>query len=47
MNKDQLPGPVFGQMIWDDDTPRKLLSEDGFVMVVSMPRLTGERGTVS
>jgi hypothetical protein len=34
-------------MIWEDDTPRKLLSEDGYVMVATMPRLMDNRGTVS
>jgi hypothetical protein len=33
-------------MTWDDDVPRKLFSEDGFIMVASIPRLTNERGTV-
>jgi hypothetical protein len=33
-------------MIWDDNTPRKLLSEDGYVMVATMPSLTDDHGTV-
>lgn len=36
----------FDLMCWDDDTPRKLLSEDGYIMVATMPRLTDDRGTV-
>lgn len=33
-------------MTWKDDMPRKLLSEDGYVLVATMPKLTDERGTV-
>jgi len=33
-------------MCWDDDTPRRLWSEDGYVMVAAMPKLTDDRGTV-
>jgi hypothetical protein len=33
-------------MTWDDETPRKLLSEDGYIMVASLPCFTKERGTV-
>jgi hypothetical protein len=43
----QLGGQPFAEMLWDDDTPRQLVSEDGYSMVVSMPKLMGERGTVS
>jgi hypothetical protein len=39
--------PPTEPMIWEDDTPRKLLSEDGYVMVATMPRLMDDRGTVS
>src|SRR6266704_5674127 len=45
-NQPQLPGPSLEPMIWDDDTPRRLWSEDGYIMVASMPRLTDNRGTV-
>jgi hypothetical protein len=34
-------------MDWNDDMPRKLFSEDGFSMVVSMPKLMGPGGVVS
>jgi hypothetical protein len=37
---------VFDPMCWDDDTPRRLFSEDGYVMVATMPKLTDDRGTV-
>ena len=43
----QLRGPPLKAMVWNDDTPRKLFSEDGFLMVISMPRLMGTDGTVS
>jgi hypothetical protein len=33
-------------MVWDDDTPRKLISEDGFNLVASFPGFTSQRGTV-
>ncbi len=33
-------------MVWDDDVPRKLRSEDGYIMVAMLPRLTGYSGTV-
>ena len=33
-------------MCWDDDTPRRLWSEDGYVMVATMPKLTGSAGTI-
>ncbi|KIL55190.1 hypothetical protein M378DRAFT_181943 [Amanita muscaria Koide BX008] len=32
---------------WDDDTLHKLWSEDGFIMVATMPRLTDVGGTAS
>jgi hypothetical protein len=34
-------------MCWDDDTPRRLWSEDGYVLVATFPKLTDESGTVS
>ena len=36
----------FPLMCWDDDIPRKLWSEDGHIMVATMPKLTDSRGTV-
>jgi hypothetical protein len=39
--------PPSETMVWDDDTPRRLLSQDGYMMVVTMPKLIGESGTVS
>ena len=37
----QVRGPPFEPMVWDDNMPRKLLSEDGFTLVTSMPSLMG------
>ena len=33
-------------MDWQDDMPQKLISEDGYVMVASFPKLTNEAGMV-
>jgi hypothetical protein len=46
-HKAQLSPNSLAAMTWDDDIPRKLVSEDGYVMVATMPKLTGRRGTVS
>jgi hypothetical protein len=40
-------GPPLEPMIWDDETPRKLLSEDEYIMVAYVPSLTNDLGTVS
>jgi hypothetical protein len=45
-NRPQVPRPPLEPMIWDDDTPRKLLSEDNYTLVATMPRLMDDRGTV-
>ena len=34
-------------MCWDDDIPRRLYSEDGYVLVATIPKLTDKSGTVS
>ncbi len=47
MRQAQLRRLPFAPMVWDDDTPRQLFSEDGYSMVVSMPKLMGRQGTVS
>jgi hypothetical protein len=39
-----LPSEV---MIWEDNTPRKLLSEDGYIMVATMPKLMGYHNNVN
>ena len=36
----------FDLMCWDDDTPHRLWSEDGYVLVAMMPKLTDDHGTV-
>jgi hypothetical protein len=46
-NLPQKPHHSFEPMIWDDDIPRKLMSEDGYPLVFSMPKLIGDVGTVS
>ena len=43
----QKKGVTWEAMDWQDDTPRKLISEDGYVMVASFPKITDKAGTVS
>jgi hypothetical protein len=33
-------------MHWNDDVPRRLWSEDGYIMVATMPKLTDKLSTV-
>ena len=37
----------FDPMCWNDDVPRRLWSEDGYLMVATFPKLTDNLGTVS
>lgn len=39
--------PSFSSIVWNDDIPRKAISEDGVTMVVSFPKLVKQRGVVS
>ena len=36
----------FDLMYWKDDIPRHLWSEDGYIMVATMPKLTDKLSTV-
>jgi hypothetical protein len=45
--KKQRAGINLPELEWNDDVPRKLFSEDGYVLVSSWPKFTDEAGTVS
>ena len=46
--KKQLEGtPDFPETTWEDNTPRKGLSSDGYGLVAYVPRVLGLQGTVS
>jgi hypothetical protein len=45
--KQRQEGQALQPIVWDDDTPRKVFSEDGYIMVATMPNLMGAGGTVS
>jgi hypothetical protein len=45
--KPQTVDPPSETMVWEDDTPRKLLSEDGYIMVATTPKLMDDLGTVN
>lgn len=39
--------PDFPAMVWNDNVPRKAVSDDGTPLVISIPNLVKERGVVS
>ena len=46
--KEQLGNlPHFHETTWEDNTPRKAISADGFGLVASIPRIMGLKGKVS
>jgi hypothetical protein len=38
--------PSFPETTWEDNTPRKAVSADGFGLVAYIPRIMGLNGTV-
>jgi hypothetical protein len=43
--KQKQKGQALEPIVWDDSTPRKVFSEDGYVLFATMPNLMGPGGT--